>query len=811
MKEKYVVPFLTILFALLPETTLSQAPEQMPGIIDPVTIEKLYLHTDRQYYFLGDSLWFKGYYLNGQTQHLYPGYSNMYIELIDDAGETILSKIYAIEEGVTMGNIVLADTLMPGQYLLRAYTDIQKQIGEDAFFYKTLQVSKIQSSLDQQTQTAIGASSAKVDLAFLPEGGYLLEGQMNTVGIKTMDSSGKSVRVEGRIVDEEGKTIGTFLTAYKGMDSVRFRPERGNKYHIVLADYPEFEHYIGDIKKRGIKLECTGETDDEFLFRVSSNASSFQGKDYVFAIMHRGTLVYEQEFLLKNKDFPIKVSREALPAGINRFILLDAALTPLSERLCFSSNQEVNHIQIESDQYAYSTRSPVEIRLSDEEDLGGMGWSSLSLSVVSEHAVDKNGNSLDILSWLLIDSELKGAIESPSDFLVDDDTLSSHEKLNMLMLTQGWSRYLWNTLPEEAPEYDLLLAEGIPIAGNVRKALSKKPVQNGLVNCFIFSNKGFLSETTFTDEHGDFLFPDLYFTDTVAIFLQGFNRKGKLYTEVFMESIHAKAPGVSPIFIPDHSRFDDFPVRLYQQQYYNEMAMRDYLIESGSILLDEVSITRKYVPKGDGLPRIYQKPRDSFKITEKDLGYQTVAQFLKAKLGALFYAPQISFTSGASSQLVLLNGHPVDYPEMVMELPLSDVDVVEYLSHKDVSVVGMFGSRGAAGVISVFTKKGGGQYVKTYVQGTLSQRITGFSTAREFYSPKYTPENLHSEKPDRRITLYWNPDINTMDGKADVSFYTSDDISRYRVFVEGITNIGEVCLGSSEFVVSRDHADLLTE
>ena len=439
-----------------------------------------------------------------------------------------------------------------------------------------------------------------------------------------------------------------------------------------------------------------------------------------------------------------------------------------------------------------------------------MGWSSLSLSVVSEHAMDLKGYNLDILSWLLIDSELKGAIESPSDFLVDDDTLSSHEKLNMLMLTQGWSRYLWNTLPEEAPEYDLLQAEGIPIAGNVRKALSKKPVQNGLVNCFIFSNKGFLNESTTTDEHGDFLFPDLYFTDTVALFLQGFNQKGKLYTEVFLDPMNIEALAISPMFLPDHSRFDDFPVRLYQQQYYNETAMRDYLIESGSILLDEVSITRKYVPKGDGHPRIYQKPRDSFKITEKDLGYQDVAQFLKAKLGALFYAPTISFTGGGSSFLYLLNGHPTDYPEAVMSLPLSDVDVVEYLSHKDVSTVGMFGSRGAAGVISVFTKKGGGQYVKTYVQGTLSQRITGFSTAREFYSPRYTPENMESEKPDRRITLHWDPDIQTMDGKANVSFYTSDDISRYRIYVEGITNTGEVCLGSSEFVVSSDHANLAT-
>ncbi|TFH28479.1 MAG: hypothetical protein E4H10_00100, partial [Bacteroidia bacterium] len=535
MKKAILLPSLCILFILLPLTTLSQPSQQMPGINDPINIEKLYLHTDRQYYFLGDSLRFKGYYLNGRTQQLSPGFCKMYLELINDSGEILLSRMYAIEKGVTMGQIPLAETMKPGQYLLRAYTDSQKRIGEDAFFHLSFKVSKVQSTLDQPTLGVSQASIAAVDLAFLPEGGFLLEDRMNTVGIKTVGPSGKSVQVKGKILDDEGNTMASFLTAYKGMATILFRPEKGKKYHIALENYPDFNYQIGDIKKRGIKLEFIGESDTEFLFRVTTNAQAFQDKRYVFAIMHRGTLVYDQEFVLKNTDFPIKVAHEALPAGINRLILLDASLTPLSERLCFSPNPEVNHIQIESDRYAYSTRSPVEIKLSDEEDLGKMGWSSLSMSVVSEHAVDNKLGNLDILSWLLIDSELKGAIESPSDFFIDDDTLSSREKLNLLMLTQGWSRYLWNTLPEEDLQYDFLQADGITLSGHVRKAMSKKPVRNGLVSCIIYSNKGFLNESTTTDELGNFLFPDLYFTDTVALFLQGFNQRGKLYTEIFLD------------------------------------------------------------------------------------------------------------------------------------------------------------------------------------------------------------------------------------------------------------------------------------
>lgn len=808
MNKVILLSLLCFAIVLHPATSLSQTPQQMPGINAPIDMEKLYLHTDRQYYFQGDTLRFKGYYLNGQTQRLDPGYCNMYLDLINDAGNILLSQMYSLEKGLTMGQVPLSDNLKPGSYFLRAYTDRQKQIGEDAFFHLSFQLSKIQSTLDQPAASVREANFLELDLAFLPEGGYLLEGVLNTVGIKVVGSSGKNLQVEGEIRDEEDKTVANFHTAYQGMDTLRFRPERGKRYHIVLVNHPQFTYTIDDVKKRGIKLECIGENDKEFLFRVTSNAPTFNGKYYVFAIMHRGSLLYEQEFVLKNSEFPIKVDREALPAGINRLILLDASLTPLSERLFFSPNPVVNHIRIESDQYAYNTRSPVEIRLSDEEVLGGMGWSSLSMSVVNEHAVEKNGSKLDILSWLLIDSELKGVIESPSDFFVDNSGLSSSEKLNLLMLTQGWSRYLWNTLPEEEPEYEVWRADGITLSGNVRKAMSKKPVQNGLVNCTLYGQHGFMSESTSTDVKGNFLFPDLFFTDTAALFIQGFNQKGKLYTEVFLDPLHEKSTGVSPGYLPTKTRFDDFPVSLYQQQYYNDVALRDYLIASGSILLEEVSITRKYTPPADGHYRIYSKPSTSFKLTEKDLMYNNVEQYIQAKLGALAYSLRNSFTENSSSHLVLLNMIETEW-DIVKTIPISDVDEVDYIKQYD-NAAYIFGVRGGNGVISVFTKKGGDQFVRTYVQGTVSKRITGFSAYREFYYPKYTPENLSSEKPDWRITLHWDPDILTADGKAVVSFYTSDDISRYRIMVEGITSTGEVCLGSSEFVVSGDHAGLAT-
>ena len=157
---------------------------------------------------------------------------------------------------------------------------------------------------------------------------------------------------------------------------------------------------------------------------------------------------------------------------------------------------------------------------------------------------------------------------------------------------------------------------------------------------------------------------------------------------------------------------------------------------------------------------------------------------------------------GGFEPLFLVNGFQVS-KDIFLSIPMSDIDIVEVL--KNPGEIGIFGSGGGNGVISVLTKKGGEEHINPYSPGTIAKRIAGYSSFREFYSPIYTPENIDSEKPDRRITLYWNPNINTEHGKASISFFTSDEISCYKIFVEGITQIGEICLGISEFVVSKDH------
>ena len=804
MKTPSTLIFISIFFILNQSELFSQQTENWLDRSNPIQYRKLYLHTDREYYFLGDSVWFKAYYLDGQTNQFVSGYYSMYAYLVDKSGQTISNQVFPIDNGETAGNMIIPDSIEPGEYLLRAFTDFQRSFGEDAFFHKVLNISKVKSSSDLAEDHST-MKQPEIDVAFLPEGGFLLDGQMNTVGLKAIDETGKGISIQGEILDSKGEVVTLFVTKYKGMDTIHISPREGETYNVNLPGYPDYKYEFSDIVKEGIKIEFIGESEDDLLFRVITNSESLQGENYYFAIMHQGEVIFYKEFVQKEKVFPIKVNRSALTAGINRFVLLDEQLKPISERLHFSKNFEVNDIKVKLDQNAYNTRNHVKLEIFDEEEIGGGAFSSLSVAVVHENAVGKNGPGLNILSWLLIDSELKGNIESPSEYFEDDENISSENKLNLLMLTQGWSRYLWNTIPEQSITHEYEEVEGISINGNVRKAFSKKPVINGDVDLKIFNNDDFISAEGKTDENGRFSFDNIFFIDTAAVFIQARNNRGKLTTEVFLDPVFEINPSVSSQYLPAEKRFTDFPVKLYQQKYFNDLDMKDYILESGSILLEEVTKYGQKRENDDGHFRIYSKPGTSFKVADSDLGYRNVFDYLQPRVSGSD-GGAISFIGG-SGALYLLDGFPVP-KEILMIIPMVNIDVVDVLKHYDIGNLAIFGTRGAGGVVSVFTKKGGDFGYDSYTPGTISKRIAGYSSYREFYSPTYTPENMGSEKPDHRITLYWNPNIITEDGKASVSFFTSDDISRYKIFVEGITQIGEICLGISEFVVSKDHVDL---
>ncbi len=189
-----------------------------------IPFEKLYLQTDREFYFMGDTLWFAAYLVDAQSHIPVEGKCNLYVDLFDEKGEFARREMFILNDGTCPGYLSFYDkTLKEGNYLLQAYTDYLKPFGDDLYFSKSIKLMKVKNSFGFDPETK-ESPVKKIDLQFFPEGGFLLDKVINHLAFTANDQEGRAIDVSGRIVDDEGNELLKFETSYKGMGRFIFIP-----------------------------------------------------------------------------------------------------------------------------------------------------------------------------------------------------------------------------------------------------------------------------------------------------------------------------------------------------------------------------------------------------------------------------------------------------------------------------------------------------------------------------------------------------------------------------------------------------------
>lgn len=108
----------------------------------PDRIEKTYLHTDRPFYFPGETIWFKAYTTN--AHHKITTLSDvLYVELLSPEGNVVHTNDYEIGTGYSYGQFELDKNWVGGIYTIKAYTKWMRNNGEASFFSKKITVQKV--------------------------------------------------------------------------------------------------------------------------------------------------------------------------------------------------------------------------------------------------------------------------------------------------------------------------------------------------------------------------------------------------------------------------------------------------------------------------------------------------------------------------------------------------------------------------------------------------------------------------------------------------------------------------------------------
>jgi hypothetical protein len=766
-----------------------------------ILFEKVYLHIDRELYSPGDDIWFRSYLVSGIGHRLIPGYKNIYVQLVAEDGTVAAQKLLLSNGGTVKGDFRLPASLPEGKYTIRAYTRYLQNFGEESYFHKNIRVVQPRNSLEI-SEIVPDEKPAIIDVAFLPEGGNFVLNAINHVAFKAVDETGRGITVKGKVVDEAGNEVVSFRTSYKGMGKFIMMPQEGKNYFALIDNYPSFSYSFEPARPDGIGLSSKSDG-NYLLFTLTRNLKAVQPQEFLLVAAHKGTELFSSQVKMTEFQQAMRLYKGLFPLGISQVSLFDNTGQKVAERLVFVRNANDPKIRVVVSKTDFMTREAVKVSLESLLPENDTILSSVSVSVVNEDYLSAGGNNLTMESYLLLDSELKGSIESPASFFEEEAGMTAEDKLDLVMMVNGWRSYYWNELQKYAGvELPHWADYGLTIEGNVTRLWGGKPVDYGKVVLGPFS-RNFLFEEAATDENGRFSFDKLYLKDSALIMINAETKNRSRRTEIDIEQSLGFDSLVSQEFIQNMVSDISVPLKFYREIYHRRIAEQEYFKELGSILLDEVNIEGKQGPRTEDHFRLYGEPDHSFTITSDDWTYANILDYLQTKVpGLVVTGDEVRIRAGYGNPLLLLDGLEVTW-DYIKYTPIGDVDKIEIL--KNSALMAVYGSRGGNGVIAILTKMGRGDMYNDFVRfvpGRITPRVQGFQQPRQFYSPQYSVANLKDPKPDHRPALYWNPEVDMKSGDTGIEFFTADNLSRYRVVVEGVSKSGKIIQGSAVFSVS---------
>jgi hypothetical protein len=653
----------------------------------------------------------------------------------------------------------------------------------------------------------IKATSADIDIQFFPEGGDLVAGLRSTVAFKATGPEGLPAIVQGSLIEGD-KEIIELSSSARGGGKFVFRPVSGNSYKALLkfADGSERSFALPEIKPEGYVLSVSN-TDQENLRVNVSSSVKFSDEEIILIAQSNNKVQLVSRNKLVGSRFSINIPKKRFPQGILQITLLTSKNEPIAERIVFINHNEKLKIDIGSDlpESQAKGRAKLSLSVTDKENKPVLG--SFSISVVDETKVpyDEN-NEKTILSTLLLTSDLRGYVHQPNYFFTSVDSTKIKE-LDLLMLTQGWRRFVWKDIQAESqPQLAYKAEQGISISGKVTQG--GKPVDKGKVMLFYLDGMP-VNKDTLTDDEGRFRFNNLNFADGTKLVLQARNAKDNKGVKVILD----KMP---PELILKNKNLAEVEINVNSSMIAylkNSMIQHDSLrrMASGSIMLDEVRVVEKKIDysnsrnlngPGRADETLAGEKLEAFCLGDLTDCLQGLVTGLIMKEGKPYLNRNVYGSLGlATHMLVLVDGAEVEPEDLGYISPL-DVEFIEVL--KTAITTGLYGTKGVGGVLLITMKRGGARIDKgpVYTPGLVRSDERGYHKSREFYSPNYSDPIMNTNANDLRTTIYWNPALTTNgEGKANVEFFNAGSAGNYKVIVEGIDAYGNIGRSVYKYVV----------
>lgn len=511
MKHRF---FMSALLLTLGMTRVSAAiPSTLDSIRDvldsastALTQEKAYIHLDNTCYFVGDTIWYKAYVVRADNLHFTDMSRILYVELLSPDGLVVdRQQLIISDKGFCCGDFALKDSLYSGFYEIRAYTRwmLNFNVGEhknmrkdresfynfimakdyfrtyQALYSRVIPIYTKPASTGEYSnkrmyvrpkQRIVKPATETLAVKFYPEGGHRIKGTTSYIAFEVQDQEGKGIDIKGTVTG--GPETVNISTTHQGRGTFTVKEGDWKLTANFVYGGKNYAFHLPEAEDAGMAMHLgsNGEL-------TAESQKMNTAEEIGVTVLCRGKLVFYDNKKLDNSGrLNMTLPLNGMPTGVNDLTLFDYHGKVLADRLFFINHHDYDRYKIKVTGKKESYKPYEKISL-DFDCQNIQSPANLSIAVRDNRTDELTYNNGDIMTDLLLSSELKGFIAYPAYYFEKDDAI--HQlALDQLMMVQGWRRYNWTQLADTANQHPRYTPEKtMTVEGGVYKTVDFEEIQ----------------------------------------------------------------------------------------------------------------------------------------------------------------------------------------------------------------------------------------------------------------------------------------------------------------------------------------------
>jgi len=741
--------------------------------------ENIHVQFNKKTYITNEDIWFKGYVFHRKKNVPFFTTVNIYVNLLDETGKIIDTQLLYGNIGSFSGKFNLNKNFKSGRYYLQFYTNWMNNFTEDESAIYEVGVINPATGAGRVLSKA---DPAKLTIGINPEGGALVNGTANVIGIAISDCNHNPVDISTvDVVDALGKVQLKVQLNKMGYGRFSLPPNKGQGYKVVAA-YNDVVHEqpLPAPQLKGVAIEASSNTvADKTVITLRTNklTQGFYADKPLYLLVHKDdeAIVYDVDF--KNStEVKIVIPGTDLSEGMNTLRIIDADYNQLSERLIYNYPKNTLNADIKVDTYTTATN-----QLAGNTHYPNM---VMSISVLPNNSMAADETN-DIYSSFLLLPYIQNQKKASGKYYFSSLTKIKAYELDLFLLNQK-SKYSWNAIKTTTPKDNYPFDRGLTLKGFVPKTAGE--THNAKAR--LYSLTSGIDITTPVADDGSFVYDNLVLADSAYVNFSLLNKSVKPKEIFVVPQILNGGRKINKLYKPE-------PFCTIDDISNAEIAVDTDIpvFPDGSITLDETVIEKKRLKYEKSFGNVNLT---GYKITDTDATYShNVLQYITRHGGFtiqqdnmgmdvhLYTHGRNSINAGQTEPIIYIDNVQVLDHNQLTRIQMTDVDEI-YIN--PVAIVPSV--RNYNGIIKIYLKRAG-----DYTAGRKSTTPNiivkkAFSKIVPFTNTNYA--STESKGFENFGVVDWEPLLTTDENGAFKFTIPRTDQKTLQFIIEGFSADGKL-------------------